>query len=289
MINAMTAIITMAFSHVVTFAFDYHQASESTIHNYDNDQWVIQGSRRKLSRLMQWLPWLPHIQLLVFAFDYHQGTKPRRNDHWSRPTKSRINLGSNMRYMIEAVKPAMMTAAPTQLLLFGPPPLVHLDKESQTHSIQTLPISPPKWQPVLKFLRGYWNFCKYSCGNSYLAHLHRCRRGGGGEQLYFCSSHQTKPGRKLSSGFNVARSSSLRSRFESAPGALPLSRLGAWGSAHDGLAPVLHVLQAPYNFWGSSMWTTHLNQVGKQTDRFLGYTIIIIYQHFLYYSVILVQ
>ena len=57
------------------------------------------------------------IQLLVFAFDYHQGTKPRRNDHWSRPSKSRINLGSNIKYMIEAVKPAKMTAAPTQLLL----------------------------------------------------------------------------------------------------------------------------------------------------------------------------
>ena len=267
MINAMTAIITMAFSHVVTFVFDYHQAS-------DLNQWSITMtmiSEQYKDQGDNYDDWCDDCHDYpahsAAGICFWLSSRNRIKEQWPLITINQIKEKFGVKYKIYdwSGEACQDDCSATQLLLFGPPPppLVHLDKESQTHSIQTLPISPPKWQPVLKFLRGNWNFCKYSSGNSYLAHLHRCRRGGGGEQLYFCSSHQTKPGRKLSSGFNVARSSSLRSGFESAPGALPLSRLGAWGSAHDGLAPVLHVLQAPYNFWGSSMWTTHLNQVGK--------------------------
>ena len=80
----------------------------------------------------------------------------------------------------------------------------------------------------------------------------------------YISAPPSKPSRSENSSQDST--SEMRSSSKLRRSAMP--RFGLWvlEGAHDGLAPVLHVLTASYIFWGATMGRPQLNQVCKQTE-----------------------
>ena len=146
---------------------------------------------------------ISRITICLFSFFGLSPTK-RSNDQWSiindrdqfiNNSKWRINI----RY--DWWDACHDCGASTQLVLFGPPPPTPL---GQRHWLNpnTVHVST-ELTTRFKDVRADTEFLQTMGGNSYLTRLHRCRRGGGGVLYFCCTSHQTKPVRKLSSGFNV--------------------------------------------------------------------------------------